>query len=178
MRYIALLRGVNVGGHIVRMERLRAVFSELGFTNVQSYIQSGNVFFDDSSASRAELIAKIEARLAAEFGFAIPACLRTVAEFEAILESDPFRGIELTADRRFCIYFTTQTIPTVALPKVSPKGDLTIVGTTPHEAFVVWKIVNGRPPASDSFLAETLGCPATARFFHTSQKILAAAKRT
>ena len=44
MLYIALLRGINVGGHVVKMERVRELFAELGFTNVRTYIQSGNVF--------------------------------------------------------------------------------------------------------------------------------------
>ncbi len=177
MRYIALLRGVNVGSHVVKMARLREVFEGLGFTNVGSYIQSGNVFFGSPNDDRAALIKAIEARLQQEFGFAIPVCLRTMQEFEAMLTSDPFKGVELTPDTRFCIYFTAHVIrPAVGLPKESPKGDLVVVGATPHEVFVVWRIINGRPPASGKFLDELLGGPATARFFHTSQKIFEAAK--
>ena len=44
--YIALLRGINVGGHTVKMERLRGLFGELGLERVRSYIQTGNVFFE------------------------------------------------------------------------------------------------------------------------------------
>lgn len=44
MLYIALLRGINVGGHMVKMEKLRGLFKNLGFQNVRSYIQSGNIF--------------------------------------------------------------------------------------------------------------------------------------
>ena len=50
MRYIALLRGINVGGHRVAMVDLRRHFAGLGLTNVGSYIQSGNVFFDSDEA--------------------------------------------------------------------------------------------------------------------------------
>lgn len=177
MRYIALLRGVNVGGHNIKMERLREVVSTLGFDDVHTYIQSGNVFFESPETNRAMLTAKLEACLRQEFGFDIPVCLRSVEEFETILSSDPFKGIELAPDVRFCVYFAVHAIPPIVdLPKDSPKGDMTVVGATPHELFAVWRIVNGRPPASEKFLQELLGGPATARFFHTSQKILAAAK--
>lgn len=177
MRYIALLRGVNVGGHIVKMARLRELFGKLGFANVGTYIQSGNVFFESPNGDRTALLHLIEKRLQAAFGFAIPVCLRTVEEFEAIISSDPFKDIELTPDRRFCICFAAHTIPSLGdLPKESPKGDITIVGATPHEAFVVWRIINGRPPANGTFLDNALGGQTTSRFFHTSQKILAAAQ--
>ncbi|HEV2405968.1 MAG TPA: DUF1697 domain-containing protein, partial [Ktedonobacterales bacterium] len=77
MRYIALLRGVNVGGHVVKMERLRALFAELGLSNVRTYIQSGNVFFDTEQTDRVALTASIEEHLRAALGYAVPVFLRT-----------------------------------------------------------------------------------------------------
>src|SRR5512146_2301016 len=68
MRYIALLRGVNVGGHMVKMERLRALFAELGLDGVRTYIQSGNVFFEAADGDRAELTRAIERHLRAALG--------------------------------------------------------------------------------------------------------------
>ncbi len=52
MVYIALLGGINVGGHNVKMEHLRQLFTQLGFANVRSYIQTGNVFFETSQDDR------------------------------------------------------------------------------------------------------------------------------
>jgi hypothetical protein len=54
VRYIALLRRINVGGHTVRMEHLRGLFREIGLADVHSYIQSGNVFFADPAVEREE----------------------------------------------------------------------------------------------------------------------------
>ena len=52
MVYIALLGGINVGGHNVKMEHLRQLFTQLGFADVRSYIQTGNVFFETSQDDR------------------------------------------------------------------------------------------------------------------------------
>jgi uncharacterized protein (DUF1697 family) len=87
-RYVALLRGINVGGkHAVPMARLRALCESLGHADVSTYIQSGNVVF---AAKRAVTPAALEQALASEFGFAIPVVLRTEAELAKIVKADPF----------------------------------------------------------------------------------------
>jgi len=61
MRYIALLRGINLGGaNQMKMDDLKAVFAELGFENVKSYINSGNLAFDTKKTTESKLINKIE----------------------------------------------------------------------------------------------------------------------
>nr|MBA3540352.1 DUF1697 domain-containing protein [Deltaproteobacteria bacterium] len=76
-RYVALLRGINVGGnHLVKMAALRALFEELGHTGVDSYLQSGNVVFTATSGKVAALEKQLEAAFAARFGFAPAIVLR------------------------------------------------------------------------------------------------------
>jgi uncharacterized protein (DUF1697 family) len=174
---IALLRGINVGGHTVKMERLRELFAELGLRNVTSYIQTGNVFFDTDETDTAKLKERIEQHLKTALGYDVPTFLRTVAEFEAILAINPFKGRDITPDMRCCIMFTSERMPTnVELPLVSPKGDLELIYMTGFEAFVIWYIIDGRPPSNTTFLDAYLGKQTTTRFFHTAEKILAAAK--
>lgn len=176
MLYIALLRGINVGGHTLKMERLRELFMELGFSNVRTYIQSGNVFFETDQMDRATLTATIEHYLHQALGYEVPVFLRTVPELEQIVESNPFQTLHVTDDMRLCVVFTNETIPaTLALPLRSPKNDMEIIHTTEHEAFVVWYIINGRPPATYNF--KVLGARTTTRFFHTTAKILQAARK-
>lgn len=177
MDYIALLRGINVGGHTVKMDALRRLFEELGFGNVRSYIQSGNVFFIADEVDRAALAERIERHLRASLGYEVPVCLRTVAELEQVIAADPFRHLTITPDMRLCVMFTNDAIPRdLALPLRSPKGGMEIIATTEHEAFVVWYLKDGRPPAAYEF-KEVLGKKTTTRFFHTTAKILAAAKQ-
>lgn len=182
MVYIALLGGINVGGHSVKMEYLRGLFRELGFTNVRSYIQTGNVFFETSQDDRATLTAMIEGHLRQALGYNVPIFLRTVHELEQILALDPFKHLEVTPDMRLCVVFLSEAPPDdLVLPLRAPKNDVEIVRVTASEAFTVWYLVNGRPPSSssDTFVARALGGKkATTRFFHTAAKILAAAQKT
>ena len=68
--YIAMLRGINVGrGKVVKMERLRTSFATLGFSEVRTYVQSGNVVFQSERKSLAELTRGIEAKIQRDFGF-------------------------------------------------------------------------------------------------------------
>lgn len=177
MIYIAFLRGINVGGHTVKMERLRELFAELGYANVRTYIQSGNVFFESPEVNRGALAAAIEQHLEQALGYAVPVCLRTIPELERVLALDPFKGRDVTPDMRLSVAFACQPIAhTLALPLWSPKRDMEIVGVTDQEAFVIWYIINGRPPASQNFVDKALGSKVTVRFFHTTAKILKAAK--
>jgi len=178
MVYIAFLRGINVGGHVVKMDRLRELFVELGFSNVRTYIQSGNVFFETSQTDRAQLAHTIEQHLSQALGYEVPVFLRTIPELEDILALNPFQSMDITPDMRPCILFTSEKVSeNLALPLLSPKRDIAIVHTTEHEAFVVWYIIDGRPPAGSGFLEKTLGRRTTTRFFHTAAKILQAAKK-
>lgn len=177
MRYIALLRSVNVGGHQVKMDHLRALFTELGFGAVRTYIQTGNVFFDTDDLDRATLTAAIEAHLHAALGYVVPACLRTVPELEATLALDPFKAWAVTDDMRLNVVFASRPIPsTLETPLWSAKRDMQIVQATSLDAFVVWYLIGGRPPSNGAFLEKALGGPVTSRFLHTTAKILEAAK--
>ena len=175
-QYIALLRGINVGGHTVRMEDLRRLFEELGLKNVRTYIQSGNVFFSASDADAAALTRKIERQLAQSLGFEVAVFLRTIPEFESILAGDPFKKMKVAPRMRLCVVFTAEPIRAdLDLPLFSPKKDMQILKTSEREAYVVWYLKNGRPPSSQGFLDAAIGKKTTTRFFHTAGKILKAA---
>ncbi len=76
-RYIALLRGINVGGgNMMKMDELKAVFEELGFKFVKSYINSGNLAFDTKKTAPGKLESRIEAAIEKRFGRAVPVMVR------------------------------------------------------------------------------------------------------
>lgn len=178
MTYIAFLRGINVGGHNVKMAELKSIFERLGFSNVRSYINSGNIFFSTDSVDRLGLTNKIEAALRKTLGYEVPTFLRTIEEVEAIIKKEPFSQVELTPDRRFCVVFADEPMDDkLDLPITSSKHDMDIIAIGQLEAFVVWHIINGRPP-SGKFTANTLPSRNTSRFYHSLIKILAAAKST
>lgn len=103
-QYIALLRGINVGGHRVKMPELRAIFSGLGFQQVESFIASGNLSFE-AAGRPAELQKQIEQALETALGYAVPTCLRTRAEIAAIAEHQPFGAELLVAGHTLSVIF-------------------------------------------------------------------------
>jgi len=88
--FIAFLRGINVGGNtILPMAKLKDICIDLGFENVRTYIQSGNVLFD-SDLSEHKLMVMLELVLEAQMGKLIPVILRSAKELEAVVAKNPF----------------------------------------------------------------------------------------
>jgi uncharacterized protein (DUF1697 family) len=89
--YIALLRGINVSGHrAVKMEDLRALCSGLGFRNVGTYVQSGNIVFQTSIENPATLSKRIGERILETFGFDVPVIVRTSKQMRSVIANNPF----------------------------------------------------------------------------------------
>ncbi|WP_026421848.1 DUF1697 domain-containing protein [Actinokineospora inagensis] len=91
--YIALLRGVNVGGRAkIAMADLRAVLTNLGYTDVRTLLQSGNAVFD-ATGDEAEVEQAVEAALAGELGLTTRCLIRTGAQVRAVIEANPLAGL-------------------------------------------------------------------------------------
>lgn len=100
--YIALLRGINVGGkNIIRMSDLKAVFESMGLYEVQTYIQSGNVLFKSDEPEEL-LRKKIEHDIEKAFGFPVTVVLRTAWDLEQIIHSCPFTEEEISEAEASC----------------------------------------------------------------------------
>ncbi len=95
--YIAFLRAINVGGHTVKMEALRSLFEQLSFTNVKTFIASGNVLFDSTSTGPATLEKRIEAHLRKALGYEVATFIRTPAEVAAVAAYQCFPASDLNA---------------------------------------------------------------------------------
>lgn len=90
-RYVAFLRGMNVGGHRVKSDELSQLISELGFTDVRTFRTSGNVILDAAEKHGVEQVARlIEQGLAESLGYQVPAFLRSTKEIKAIAACEPF----------------------------------------------------------------------------------------
>jgi uncharacterized protein (DUF1697 family) len=93
MRYIALLRGINVSGHNrIKMAELKGLFESLEFKSVKTYVQSGNVIFDYESTDSMILTDEIERKINAVFGFFVKTFILTVDDLENIVKRNPFAG--------------------------------------------------------------------------------------
>jgi uncharacterized protein (DUF1697 family) len=114
--YISLLRGINVGGHHkVPMAELQQVAAKLGFENVQTILNSGNLIFDAPPGQEAKLEEVLTQQLEKAFGFPIPVLIRNAEEILELVRNDPFKLIQVTKDTRLYISFLKQE-PVLALP--------------------------------------------------------------
>ncbi|HEV7891927.1 MAG TPA: DUF1697 domain-containing protein [Pyrinomonadaceae bacterium] len=105
-RYIAFLRAINVGGrHAVKMDFLRRLFESLGFSNVETFIASGNVVFDTTSKNAQALEREIENRLREALGYEVATFIRTDAELAAVANYKPFSQPDLDGAEALNIAF-------------------------------------------------------------------------
>ncbi len=126
-KYVAFLRGINVGGRTVKMAELKKAFESLGFRNVRTVLASGNVVFDAAGPERKALARKIEEALEKRWGFAIPVVLRAADELRALDAADPFKGIVVTPETRLYITFLGEKKDSsLKLPYSSPEKDVRI----------------------------------------------------
>jgi uncharacterized protein (DUF1697 family) len=96
--FVALLRGVNVGGKVAKMDAVRASFDALGFAKVRTYVQSGNVLFTAKAGTEAALAKKVGARLATDIGFPIGVLVLSPKDLARVVAENPFlkeKGIDL-----------------------------------------------------------------------------------
>jgi uncharacterized protein (DUF1697 family) len=118
--YISMLRGINVGGNKrIKMDDLRKSFEGLGFEQVKTYIQSGNVVFRAGKASPVALGKKVEAMIVSDFGFSASVIVRTAAELGEAIAANPFltqRGID---HEKLHVVFLSDFPTVAALKKLS-----------------------------------------------------------
>jgi uncharacterized protein (DUF1697 family) len=100
-KYVAFLKAINVGGHVVKMDELRELFSRMKFSNVETFIASGNVIFETKSAADQKLEQKIEKHLEAQLGYAVGTFVRSMEEIRAISEYEPFPNAGLVLNVAF-----------------------------------------------------------------------------
>jgi uncharacterized protein (DUF1697 family) len=95
-RYVAFLRGMNLGGRRIKNEELKREFVTLGFADVACFRASGNVIFAAGEGDEARQAARIEAGLEKSLGYAVPVFLRSAAELRSVAAQEPFEA-SLTA---------------------------------------------------------------------------------
>jgi uncharacterized protein (DUF1697 family) len=167
-RQIALLRGVNVGGHKkVEMARLRTTLEELGYTDVRTYVQSGNAVFGGAKRSEQHL----EQALEREFGFPIPVVLRTRDELADVVRANPLR--EVAADpAKYVVVFCGAKAAVTLDPKAFEPERFVVRG---REVYFWAPEGLARSELAKVLAAKPLGKKSTARNWRTVEKLLALA---
>jgi uncharacterized protein (DUF1697 family) len=172
--FIAMLRGINVSGQKkIRMTDLQKLFEDLSFTNVRTYIQSGNVLFASKLNDKKVIRTKIENKILDKFGYKVELILKTHDELQRALDSNPFlRDKKKNSDR---IYFTFL----FEKPSQSNIKLLTETDFTPEQFIfnndVIYLFVPngyGRAKLNNNFFEKKLGVSATTRNYKTIKTLL------
>jgi len=126
MRYVALLRGINVGGNtMISMAELKKSFESLGLKNVVSYVNSGNLAFDSKKASEANLVKKLESVIEKDFGKPVKVMVREQDAIGDILAANPYEG-EFESHKEMHVLFLREALPketVTALRDLAPKTE-------------------------------------------------------
>lgn len=179
-QYIAFLRGINVGGHRVKMDRLRGLFEELGLTDVSTFIASGNVIFSADSRDVESLKDDIERHLAQGLGYDVSTFLRTPAQLEAIVSFET-PAVEPTGQSTSSVYVILMDAPATD----EMRSTLTSLGSEVDEfrfsgAEVYWR-VQGKLRESPLFgggLERALrGTSTTTRNMNTLRRIVSKTRK-
>lgn len=177
MKYIALLRGINLGKYRkIRMANLRQLFERMGYTNVQTYIQTGNVIFCTAQENtQGELQKHIQEAIQAQFGFDVPTVVLTHSEMEKVAHNNPFllQNNEL-ADERLHISFLHTTPSEECKLSISKKQfppDKYILHN--HVVYIFCTATYSQSKLGNTFFENNLKVKATTRNWKTTKKILA-----
>ncbi len=171
-RYVAFLRAINVGGHVVKMEALRDLFSALGFANVETFIASGNVIFETKAAGDNVLEKKIERRLEAALGYEVGTFVRSVEEIRAISEYQPFDKAALALSQALNIGFLQDRLSASTLAAVmafaSPIDDFHVHG---REVYWLCRTKQSDSKFTGKTLERALKAPVTFRSASTINRL-------
>lgn len=173
MKYIAILRGINVSGQKkILMKELIRYLESLGFTNVQTYIQSGNVIFESEQEEGLKLL--IENKIKTIYGFDVPVQVHEVEYFVHVLENNPFL-VNNEVDEKFLHVTFLGDAPDSKLVDVLEERDL---GTdefviNKREIYLYCPNGYGRTKLTNTFFERKLKVSATTRNWKTVTNLVA-----
>jgi uncharacterized protein (DUF1697 family) len=170
---IAMLRGVNVGGNAIKMERLRAAFEDLGFSAVRTYVQSGNVILEAAQGSPAALSRKIEERILRECDLSVPVILKTSKAMEHVVRANPFVKDKTIDQSKLHVALLSDTPPKTAVEVLEPlaaKSERFRVLN--QEIYLYCPDGYGRTKLSNNAIERKLSVVATTRNWRTVNTLL------
>ncbi len=174
--YISLLRGINVGGNkIIKMADLKKLYESLGFSQITTLLQSGNVVFSSDAAPMPELAQKIEAAIVAAYGFDSKIILRTPEQWHTVIAQHPFSAEQMQDPSKVLVVFL-QAMPNDAahvngvIASYAGNEQITLRGDT---LYVYYPDGMGKSKLDNTFIEKKLKLIGTARNWNTIQKLRA-----
>jgi len=172
--YIALLRGINVSGHkIIKMEKLRLVLEELGFKNISTYIQSGNIIFASDIKDTTVLEDQISATIEEHFGFQVPVTVLVPDDLRSVVEKNPFKNQVIEDPAQPYVAFLSKKPEAAALEtlgSVDFSGDRFI--NIDKTLYLFYAISAAKTKLNNVIIENKLKLKATSRNWKTIQKLI------
>ncbi|MBP7471296.1 MAG: DUF1697 domain-containing protein [Flavobacterium sp.] len=172
--HLALLRGINVSGHnMIKMEALKTTLEAVGFQNVQTYIQSGNVFVDTEEENTAAVGFKIKQEIFKSFGHEVPVVVIGKADLETSLKNNPFLKEKDSDLKKLYVAFVSKTLQPDSM------NDLRISQFKPDEAnidanriYIKYAVGAGKTRFDQKYIEKKLNVTATIRNWNTVTQLL------
>ena len=172
--YIAFLRAINVGGHTVKMEYLRLLFESCGFSEVETFIASGNVIFQAAAQNTAELESEIASSLRTALGYEVATFIRSGAELAGIASYQAFPQAAVDAAAAYNIAFLSTPLDDQAKQKLMAlRNDIDSFVTHAREVYWLCRRLQSQSTFSNAVLEKTLGVKSTLRGVNTIKKLAA-----
>ena len=176
--YVALLRGINVSGHKkIKMAELKESLETLSFSDVVTYIQSGNIVFKSNENSIENLENKIHEKILKDFGFEVPVLIKTPKELKHAIDNNPFEKGDKYDPKLFAVVFLKEK------PKAENIAKLETYDYSPEEYILDDKILYfyaangaGNAKMNNNFFENKLKVKATTRNWRTTHKLVELSK--
>jgi uncharacterized protein (DUF1697 family) len=178
MKYVAFLRGINVGGNTpVSMAHLKSAVEHCGYTNVVTYINSGNVIFDTEQTNITAIIKKLETVFVEKLHHTIPIALRSLPQMKKTLENIPSLW-KKNADVRCYLAFTRESLTPADVIKETPVNpDVDQVDAGPDVVYMTTKKSGLTKSGFSKLIGKKVYKEITMRNLNTTQKVFALMKR-
>ena len=174
-KYVALLRGIGPTNPNMKSDRLKALFEELGFSNVQTVITSGNVIFESQRSNASTMAKSIEEALPEKLGFTSTAIIRSRDQLQKLVDQDPYKGLVHDQKTYLLVTFFDKTRDIKIKLPYTPDGKPYVLLGRIDDAVAVYGSVDlttGKTPDYMVWLERQFGKDITSRTFKTIQRIL------
>ena len=179
MTYVSILRGINLGGHnTIKMDDLKKILSKCGLTQIETYIQSGNVVYQHKSTDIKKLETLIKDKILKEFNFDVPIITLTIDELKIIAKNNPFSKTNTKDVSFFHLTFLADEPQTENLNKMKD------INYEPDEFVIIGKAVYlycpngyGNTKLSNKFFESKLKVTATTRNWKTTNELITIADK-
>ncbi len=173
-KYLALLRGINVSGHnMIKMDALKKILENMGFQNVETYIQSGNVFFESEVENAASVGFKIKQEISKVFGYDVPVIMISKTDLELCFKNNPYLKEKECDIKKLYVAFISKELTAAAI------NDLKISNFKPDEAaidsnriYIKYAIGAGKTNLDQKYIEKKLNVVSTIRNWNTVTKLL------